>query len=169
MAFLYNLNVVYHWDAYKIMAIIYIVVICFFKSVEILLMIIEDSHLVGEKYLMMIDIKEAIVLMYLNLRTKRSLFSIWRDLWTDTLLNQLEKISNEVEFILWPLYIDYEKEVLKSLVKEYKNQLSKLQCKVLMINSYSNNLNEAGCTVNTLVENSYSYTVKSYSIGVFVT
>lgn len=50
----------------------------------------------------------------------------------------------EVEFILWPLYIDYEKEVLKSSVKEeYKNQLSKLQCKVLMINSYFNDLNEA--------------------------
>ena len=97
------------------------------------------------------------------------MFSIWGDLWTDTLLNQLEKIRNEVEFILRPLYIDYEKEVLKSSVKEYKNQLSKLQCKVLMINSYSNNLNEAGCTVNTLVDNFYSYTVKAYSIGVFVT
>lgn len=79
-----------------------------------------------------------------KLNNKKIVTAICGDLWTEDLLYEIEIMSHTIDFILWPLYIDYQQDVWKTSAKdEYKNQLSSLQCDVLMINSYSHNLNEA--------------------------
>lgn len=70
--------------------------------------------------------------------------AICGDLWTDKLVDELESLSSKVDIILWPLYIDYpESEWKETAREEYKNQLSTINTPVLMINSYSNTINEA--------------------------
>lgn len=56
-------------------------------------MIIEDSHLVGEKYLMIEGYKGGDSLNVFKFENKKIVVAIWGDLWTGSLLNQLEKIS----------------------------------------------------------------------------
>ena len=79
-----------------------------------------------------------------ELNNKKIVTAICGDLWTDNLLNEIEALSNEVDFILWPLYIDYNQLDWESIAKEeYKNHLSKVNSKVMMINSYSFDQSEA--------------------------
>lgn len=85
-----------------------------------------------------------------ELNGKRLVTAICGDLWSDYLLNRIENISKEVDAILWPLYIDYTPDSwILGGRQEYTDQVSFISSPVLMINSYSADINEAkgGCYV----------------------
>lgn len=83
-------------------------------------------------------------------KDKNFVTALCGDLWWDNLVKEVENISKKVDAVLWPLYIDYSPESwIQYGRQEYINQVSSICCPVFMINSYSQDENEAkgGCCV----------------------
>lgn len=85
-----------------------------------------------------------------ELEGKQFVTAICGDLWSDHLINDIETISEGVDAVLWPLYIDYSPDSwILNARQEYADQVSSITVPILMINSYSVDENEAkgGCCV----------------------
>lgn len=66
---------------------------------------------------------------------KTMLIAICGDLWFDEYIKRINEFK--LDYILWPLYIDYSKQEWESeALKEYNQQVSQLNAPVIMVNSY---------------------------------
>ena len=73
---------------------------------------------------------------------KQVVVAICGDLWFEDNIDKINQLAPDL--ILWPLYIDYSKEEWKEIGEnDYNQQISKLKAPVLMINSYSLDINGA--------------------------
>lgn len=83
-------------------------------------------------------------------KNKQLVTAICGDFWWDHLVKEIEVLSEHVDAVLWPLYIDYTPESWTlNARQEYSDQVSSIPCPILMINSYSTDENEGkgGCCV----------------------
>lgn len=78
---------------------------------------------------------------------KKFATAICGDLWTRSLVEELKDLSKNIDYLLWPLFIDYSiQEWNTSAKSDYINQLKDIHCPVLMVNGYSQT-SKGGCYV----------------------